>query len=48
LLRTLYARYILPSAIAATLGFDALAYRLYAGMMRELAGTFAPEAAKSP
>jgi hypothetical protein len=48
LLRTLYARYILPSAIAATFGFNALAYRLYAMMMRELTGSFAPEAAKSP
>jgi len=41
LLRSLYARYILPSAIAATLGLNGLTYRLYAGMMRELACTFA-------
>jgi hypothetical protein len=41
-LHSLYARYILPSAVAATLGLNALAYRLYARMMRELAGTFAP------
>jgi hypothetical protein len=38
-----YARFILPSAIAARLGFDALAYRLYAGMMDELVRDFAPE-----
>ena len=43
LLRSLYARYILPSAIAATLGLNALAYRLYARMIEELAGAFAPE-----
>ena len=30
-LRSLYARYILPSALAARLGLDTLAYRLYAG-----------------
>ncbi len=33
-----YARFILPAAIAARLGFAALAYRLYARMMQELAG----------
>jgi hypothetical protein len=42
-LLSVYARFILPSAIAAQLGFDALAYRLYARMMDELARDFAPE-----
>ncbi len=42
-LRSLYARYILPSALAARLGLDTLAYRLYAGMIAELAGAFVPE-----
>jgi hypothetical protein len=32
-----YTRFILPAAIAARLGFAALAYRLYARMMQELA-----------
>jgi hypothetical protein len=32
-----YGRYILPAALAARLGFSALAYRLYARMLRELA-----------
>lgn len=44
LLAFLYARYILPSALAAQLGLNALAYRLYAAMLRELAFTFAPQA----
>jgi hypothetical protein len=35
-LRSLYARYILPAALAATLGLNALAYRLYARMLDEL------------
>jgi hypothetical protein len=35
-LLSVYARFILPSAVAARLGLDALAYRLYAGMMHEL------------
>jgi hypothetical protein len=30
-------RFILPSAVAARLGFNRLAYTLYARMMRELA-----------
>lgn len=42
-LLSVYARFILPSAMAARLGFDALAYRLYARMMDELARDFAPE-----
>jgi hypothetical protein len=42
LLHFLYARYILPSALAAMLGFDDLAHRLYARMIRELTFAFAP------
>jgi hypothetical protein len=42
-LLSVYARFILPSAIAARLGFDVLAYRLYARMMDELARDFTPE-----
>lgn len=42
-LRSIYARYILPSAVAAKLGLDRLAYRLYRRMIDELAGEFAPE-----
>jgi hypothetical protein len=42
-LRSLYARYILPAAIAARLGLNALAYRLYRRMIDELAAEFAPE-----
>jgi hypothetical protein len=37
----LYARYILPSAVAAWLGFDGLTYRLYGSMMRSLMREFA-------
>ena len=37
-LRSVYARYILPSALAAKFGFDALAYRLYTRMIDELIG----------
>ena len=40
-LRVLYACYILPSAIAARLGLHALAYRLYARMMRALMREYA-------
>jgi hypothetical protein len=43
LLRVLYARFILPAAIAAALGFDTLAYRLYARMIGQLVSTFVPE-----
>ena len=42
-LARLYARYILPAALAARLGLDALAYRLYAHMLEGLARDFAPE-----
>jgi hypothetical protein len=43
LLLFIYARYVLPSAVAATLGLNALAYRLYRRMLRDLANAFAPE-----
>jgi len=42
-LLSIYARFILPSAIAARLGCNQLAYRLYARMMLELTREFAPE-----
>ena len=42
-LLSVYARFILPSAVAARLGLNTLAYRLYARMMSELARDFAPE-----
>ena len=42
-LLSVYARFILPSAVAARLGLNTLAYRLYARMMSELAPDFAPE-----
>jgi hypothetical protein len=46
-LRSVYARYILPAALAARLGRNALAYRLYVSMIDELAGAFAPQEGKS-
>jgi len=42
LLRALYARFILPAAIAASLGLNTLAYRLYARMLGDLVSTFVP------
>jgi hypothetical protein len=45
-LRCVYARFILPSALAARLGLNALAYRLYVRMLEELARDFAPKHAK--
>ena len=42
-LRSVHARYVLPAALAARLGLDQLAYRLYRRMIDELAGEFAPE-----
>lgn len=39
----LYARFILPAALAAHLGFNTLAYRLYRRMVDGLARDFAPE-----
>jgi hypothetical protein len=42
-LLSVYARFILPSAVAARLGLNALAFRLYVRMLKELARDFAPE-----
>lgn len=42
-LLSVYARFILPSAVAARLGLKRLAYRLYTRMMQELIRDFAPE-----
>ena len=39
----LYARFILPASLAAQLGFDTLAYRLYRNMVDGLMRDFAPE-----
>ena len=41
LLLSVYARFILPSAVVARLGLNQLAYRLYARMMHELAREYA-------
>jgi len=43
LLRALYARFILPAALAAAIGLNTLAYRLYVRMIRELVSSFVPE-----
>jgi hypothetical protein len=40
---SIYARFVLPSAIAARLGLNRLAFRLYRRMMRDLTREFAPE-----
>lgn len=45
-LRSVYARFILPAALAANFGFTGLAYRLYARMMDELARNSAHAPAK--
>jgi hypothetical protein len=42
-LSRVYARYILPAALAARLGRNAQAYRLYARMLEAMAREFAPE-----
>ena len=42
-LLSVYARFVLPSAVAARLGLNHLAYRLYARMMGELARDFSRE-----
>jgi hypothetical protein len=39
----LYARFILPAALAAQFGFNALAYRLYRRMVDGLVREFVPE-----
>jgi hypothetical protein len=44
-LRSVYARFILPAAIAARLGLNALAYRLYKAMLAKLLHGLAPETA---
>jgi hypothetical protein len=44
-LRSVYARFILPAAIAARLGLNALAYRLYRAMLAKLLHDLAPETA---
>jgi len=41
-LLSIYACYILPSALAASLGLNALAYRLYGRMMDELSRDLRP------
>ena len=43
LLLSIYARFILPSAIAARLGLNNLAFQIYASLMGELARDFALE-----
>jgi hypothetical protein len=42
-LLSIYARFVLPSALAARLGLNRLAFRLYRRMMRDLTVKFAPE-----
>ena len=46
ILRNLYARFILPSAIAAHLGFDRLAFRFYARMMQKLSAYASPQSSR--
>ncbi len=46
LLRFLYARFVLPAALAAALGLNALAYHLYVRMIGDLVRTLVPEQAK--
>lgn len=41
-LRAVYARYILPAALAARFGLSVLAYRLYVRTLEELAGDLMP------
>jgi hypothetical protein len=40
---TIYSRFILPAALAAALGLNAMAYRLYTRMLAELQRDFVPE-----
>jgi hypothetical protein len=42
-LLSVYARFVLPSAIAARLGLNRLAFRLYRRMMQDLTRDFAPK-----
>jgi hypothetical protein len=46
ILRKLYARFILPSALAAHLGFNRLAFRLYARMMQKLSAQASPQSSR--
>jgi hypothetical protein len=46
ILRRLYARFILPSALAAHLGFDRLAFNIYARMMQELSAHASPQSSR--
>ena len=46
ILRDLYVRFILPSAIAAHLGFDGLAFKLYQSMMQELSAHASPQSSR--
>jgi hypothetical protein len=46
-LRSIYARYIFPAALAAQLGFNTLAHRLYVDMLAELARAFVPDYLRS-
>jgi hypothetical protein len=46
ILHKFYARFILPSAVAAHLGFDRLAFRLYARMMEELSAYASPQSSR--
>lgn len=43
----IYARYILPAALAARFGLNALAYRLYMRMLTALAAAYVPERAET-
>jgi hypothetical protein len=45
-LLVVYARYILPSAIAAHFGFNGLAFRLYANMMESLSAHCSPQSSR--
>lgn len=46
ILRKLYARFIFPSALAAQLGFNRLAFRLYARMMQKLSAQASPQSSR--
>jgi hypothetical protein len=46
ILRKLYARSILPSAIAAHLGFNRLAFRLYESMIEDLSAYASPQSSR--
>jgi hypothetical protein len=46
ILRFVYARFVLPSAIAAHFGFDRLAFRLYTRMMQKLSAYASPQSSR--